>query len=101
VGRAAHPDLGEIRLHLVGTRGALVVAEARPEVAIHRRETAPRSFPHVRVAGDLDYLLMENLARAIERNEPTLLDARLGRRICATVTAALESARLGQPVTVH
>lgn len=101
VGRAAHPDLGEIRLHLVGTRGALVVAEARPEVAIHRRETAPRSFPHVRVAGDLDYLLMENFARAIERNEPTLLDARLGRRICATVTAALESARLGQPVTVH
>ncbi|MFM8286842.1 MAG: Gfo/Idh/MocA family protein [Planctomycetaceae bacterium] len=101
VGRAAHPDLGEIRLHVVGTQGALVIAEARPEVAIHRRETVPRPFSHVRVAGDLDYLLMENFARAIERKEPTLLDARLGQRICAAVTAALESARLGQPVSVE
>jgi len=101
VGRAAHPDLGEIRLHLVGTRGAMVIAEARPEVAIHRQAPPPRTFPHVRVAGDLDYLLMENFARAIDRNEPTLLDARLGRRICATVLAALESARVGQPVEVR
>lgn len=32
IGAAAHPDIGEIKLHLVGDRGAMVVAEAR-----HRR----------------------------------------------------------------
>jgi predicted dehydrogenase len=100
IGAASHPDIGEIKIHVVGSEGALVVSEARPEVAVYYRGQPPLEFRNRRIAGDNDYLLMENFARAIDTGAETILDAAAGRAICATVEAALESARSGKPVAV-
>jgi len=96
IGNAAHPDIGEIKLHIVGTRGALVISEARPEVAVYYRGQPEKEFKHRRVAIDLDHRLLENFRLAIETGSPTVLDAQAGRDICATIQAALKSATTGQ-----
>ena len=100
IGAASHPDIGEIKLHLVGSRGALVVTEARPEVGIYYRGQPATEYPNVRVADSNNFLLMEQFKTAIETGADTLLDARAGRDIAATVAAAIESGRTGQPVAV-
>ena len=100
IGNAAHPDIGEIKIHVVGTRGALVISEARPEVAVYYRGQPDREFRHRRVASDLDHRLLENFLRAIETGERTVLDAQAGRDICATIQAALASAVSGRVETV-
>ena len=43
---------------------------------------------------------MENFAQAIETDGETILDAKSGRAICATVEAAVDSGRTGVPVGV-
>ena len=96
IGVASHPDIGEIRLHLLGTKGSLVVNEARPEVAVYYRGQAAHEFRHIRVAEENNYLLMENLAKAITDGTPTILDAQGGRDICATVEACLRSGKSGR-----
>jgi predicted dehydrogenase len=96
IGAASHPDIGEIKLHLLGTAGGLVIAEARPEVAVYYRGQPEKEFRHRRVAVDNDYLLMESFAQAIDTDGETILDARAGRQMCAVVEAALASARSGQ-----
>jgi predicted dehydrogenase len=98
IGAASHPDIGEIKLHIIGTNGALVAAEARPEVALYYRGQPEGEYKHVRVADDSNFLLPETFAQAIETGGDTVLDARGGRAIFATVAAALESARTGKPV---
>lgn len=100
IGVASHPDLGEIKLHLLGERGALVVGESRPEIGVYYRGQPEAEFRHRRVAVTGDLLLMENFARAIDTGESTLLDVRASRDIAATVFAAVESARLNRPVEV-
>ncbi len=100
IGHASHPDIGEIKLHLLGTQGAFVVAEARPEISVYRRNQPPSEFKHRRVANRNDFLLMEEFARAIEKNEPTTLDVLKARNIAAVVQSALESARTGRLVPV-
>jgi len=100
IGAASHPDIGEIKLHLVGSEGALVVTEARPEVGIYYRGQPATEYPNVRVADSNNFLLMEQFKTAIETGADTLLDARAGRDIAATVAAAIESGRTGQPVEV-
>jgi predicted dehydrogenase len=100
IGAASHPDLGEIKVHVLGTAGGLVVSEARPEVAVYYRGQPEKEFRHRRVAIDNDYLLMEDFARAIDTGGETVLGARAGRAICAVVEAALESGRSGKPVEV-
>ena len=100
IGAAAHPDIGEIKLHLVGDKGAMVVSEARPEIAIYHKNQPPTEFKHRRLADENSYLLAENFAHAIDYNLPPVLDARGARDICATVLAALESAKTGKPVEV-
>jgi predicted dehydrogenase len=101
IGAASHPDLGEIKIHVLGTDGALVVGEARPEVAIYYRGQKEKEFRHRRVGVDNDYLQMEDFASAIDDDRPTMLDARAGRTICAVVQAALESAQSNAPVEVQ
>jgi predicted dehydrogenase len=101
VGSASHPDLGEIKIHVLGSAGALVIAEARPEVAVHYRGQPGKELRHRRVAGDGDYLLMEDFARAIDTGGETILGARASRAICAVVHAALESGRTHRPVEVR
>src|SRR4029079_18459736 len=59
IGAASHPDIGEIKIHFLGTEGALVVSEARPEVAVYYRGQPEYEFRHRRVDVDNDYLLME------------------------------------------
>jgi predicted dehydrogenase len=100
IGNAAHPDIGEIKLHLVGTRGAMVISEARPEVAVYYRGQPEKEFKHRRVASDLDHRLLDNFRLAIETGAPTVLDAQAGRDICAAIQAALKSATTGQVETV-
>jgi predicted dehydrogenase len=101
IGAASHPSGGEIKLHVLGTAGALVVSEARPEVGVYYRDQPPREPRQRRVAIDNDFLLAEDFARAIDTGGATILDARASRAIFATVEAALESCRCGQPVEVR
>lgn len=100
IGAASHPDIGEIKLHVLGSAGALVINESRPEVRIYYRGQPAKPNSGRRVAADLDYLLMDHFARAIDTGADTILDARAGRAICATTQAAVESGRLGRPVAV-
>lgn len=101
IGLASHPSGGEIRLHVVGTDGALVVGEARPEVGIYYRDQPPKEPRQRRVANENDLLLADHFARAIDAGGDTILDARASRAIFAAVEAALESCRTGQPVDVR
>ncbi len=101
IGAASHPDIGEIKIHVLGTAGALVISEARPEVGVYYRGQPATEFRRRRVAVDNDYLLMENFAGAIARDGETILDARAGRAICAVVLAALDSGRTGTAAEVQ
>ncbi len=100
IGAASHPDIGEIKIHVLGTEGALVVSEARPEVGVYYRGQPAAEFRHRRVAIDNDYLLMENFAQAIDSDGETLLDAQAGRAICKVVHAALDSGRTARAVDI-
>ena len=83
-----------------GSKGALVVNESRPEVAVYHREQVKGPYNR-RVASEGDFLMVESFARAIDTGGPTPLDARAGRAIAATVEAAIESGRTGNPVAVR
>ena len=100
IGAASHPDIGEIKLHIVGSEGSLVISEARPEVRAYYRNQPTNEFPSRRVANDLNYQLMEDFGNAIDNDTTTILDAQVGRDIAAAVEAALESARTGEAVDV-
>lgn len=100
IGVASHPSGGEIKLHILGSRGALVISEARPEVGVYYRQQPLREFRQRRVGGDNDFQLAENFAQAIDTNGDTILDARASLAIFNTVDAALRSCCSGQPVAV-
>lgn len=101
IGAASHPDLGEIKLHVLGSRGGLVVSEARPEISVHYRGQNQAEFRNRRIGIDDAYQLMEEFAGAIDAGLPTMLDARASRAICATVEAAVRSGRTGKLETVR
>jgi predicted dehydrogenase len=100
IGSASHPDLGEIKIKVLGTDGALVVGESRPEVAVYYRGQPEREFRHRRVGVKNDFLQMENFANSIDGKHQTMLDAHASRSIAAVVEAAIESARTDSPVEV-
>lgn len=100
IGAASHPSGGAIKLRVLGTEGALVVDESRPTVGVYYRNQPAREPREKRVAGDNDFLLAENFAQAIDTDGETILDVRASHAIFATVEAALESCRTGQPVEV-
>jgi len=93
IGNASHPDLGEIKLHLLGTEGALDIREPLPEVALDYRGRGPEVFRHERISNHYAWRLAENVSRAIDGQSTTLLDVRESRQITAIVEAALRSAR--------
>ncbi len=101
IGAASHPSGGEMRIHLVGESGALVINESRPEVGLYYRNQPPREPRHRRVAGELEFLLADNFAQALDTDGETVLGIHTARAIFATVEAALESSRTGQPVNVR
>jgi predicted dehydrogenase len=98
IGAASHASGGEIRLHVMGSSGSLVVQEARPEVGVYYRNQTPRQPRQRRVANENDFLLADDFAMAIDENRDTMLHVHASRTIFKVVEAALESARLGQPV---
>ena len=100
IGAESHPDIGEIKIRLVGTDGAAVISEARPEVSIHYKGQPDNDFRNRRIADRNNYLLAENFARAIDGEEEPVLGCLAARNICAVVTAALESAETGRSVEV-
>jgi predicted dehydrogenase len=100
IGAASHPSGGEMKLHILGSAGALVVSEARPEVGVYYRKQPPNETRQRRVANEYDFLLADNFARAIDSDGDTILDIHAARAIFATVEAARESCRSGQPVEV-
>lgn len=100
IGRPSHPNIGELRVHVIGSAGALVVAEPRPEVAVYTRALAPDDYRNRRTDEETDRRQVDLLVSALDTGGPTLLTARQGRHIVATVVAALESARTGRPCDV-
>ncbi len=101
IGLASHPSGGEIKLHVLGTDGALVVSEARPEVGIYYKNQPPKEARQRRVANENDFLLADDFVRALDENRDTILGIHASHAIFATVEAALESCRTGQPVEVR
>lgn len=100
IGNASHPDIGEIKLHLMGTEGSMVVSEARPEVGVYYRGQPDLEFPNRRVNNNNDWLLADDFARAIDTGSETSLNVHVSRAICATVHAAIESGNSGAAVQV-
>ncbi|MEO1824121.1 MAG: Gfo/Idh/MocA family oxidoreductase [Roseibacillus sp.] len=98
IGAASHPDIGEIKLHLLGSEGSLVISEARPEVAVYARDQPPAEFKHQRIADENNYLLMQNFVEALDLDCEPILNAAGARDIAATVQAALESAHSGSAI---
>lgn len=100
IGLASHPSGGEIKLHLLGTEGAAVFHEARPDVGVYYRHQPGREARQRRVASENDFLLAADFARSIETGRDTVMGVRASQRIYATFEAALRSAQTGQPVDV-
>ncbi len=95
IGAAAHPDIGEIKLHLLGSEGSLVISEARPEVSFYHRHQAPTEFKHQRIADENNFLLVDTFAKAIDEDGDTILNAKDARDIATVMRAALDSADSG------
>lgn len=100
IGASSHPSGGEIKIHVTGTAGALVMSESRPEVGLYYRNQPPREARQRRVANENDFLLAEDFRQAIEQDRDTMLGIRASRDIFATIEAALKSCQTGQPVDV-
>ena len=102
IGNASHPDIGEIKLHVLGTDGALVISESRPEVSIYYRDQPATEFKSQRLlASDNDFFLADDFARAIDTCRQTILDARTSRQITTIVNAAIQSGRSGKSEDVR
>lgn len=100
IGASSHNSGGEIKLHILGSEGALVIDESLPHVGIYYRGQPAKEPRLRRVANENDFLLAENFAQAIDQGTDTILGARASRAIFATIEAALKSCDSGQPVDV-
>ncbi len=100
-GAGSHPDSGGIKIHVLGSNGALVFDEPSPEVMVFHRGITIQDSIHQRVGGEYDFLLMEDFANAIDTDGDTMLNAQASRDIAATVEAAIESGKTGKPVDVR
>ena len=96
IGASSHPDLGEIKIHVIGSEGALVISEARPEVALYYRGQPAKEFRRIRVADENNYLLCQNFLDAIELDGQTILNVEAARDICAVVHACIRSGKSGR-----
>lgn len=101
IGLASHPSGGEIKLRVLGTRGAMVIDESRPSAGIYYRNQPAREPRQRRIANENDFLLADQFAHAIDTGGDTMLNAQASRRIYATFAAALQSCRTGAVVDVE
>ncbi len=100
IGASSHNSGGEIKLHILGSEGALVINEALPNVGIYYRGQPAKEPRQRRVASENDFLLAENFAQAIDTGNDTILGAPASRAIFATMEAALKSCDSGLAVEV-
>ena len=100
IGAASHPDIGEIKLHLIGTEGALVVSEARPEVGLYYKGQPKNEFKHIRIANDNDFLLMDGFADALDHDAELSLDVEGACNIARMIHAAQQSASEGKEILI-
>jgi predicted dehydrogenase len=100
IGLASHPSGGEMKLHIIGDAGALVLREACPDVGIYYRNQPPKEHRQRRIGSDNDFRLAENFAQAIDNDGTTILDVRASLAIFVTCEAAIESCRTGECVAV-
>lgn len=101
IGASSHNSGGEIKLHILGSEGALVINEALPQVSIHYRNQPAKEPRQRRVGNENDFLLAENFAQSIDTGDDTILGARASRAIFATIEAALKSCDSGLAVDVE
>lgn len=101
IGLASHPNGGEMKLHILGTEGALVINEALPDVGVYYRNQPPKEARRRRVASENDFVLADDFARAIDTNSDTLMNARASVEIYAVFEAALQSCRTGRVIDVE
>ena len=100
IGAASHPDIGEIKLHLIGTKGALVVSEARPEVGLYYKDQPKNEFKNIRIDNDNDFLLMDAFADALDCGTELPLDIETACNIARIIDAAQISANEGREVKI-
>jgi predicted dehydrogenase len=100
IGAASHPSGGEVTIHVVGTEGAMAIDESAPGVTVCYRGQPAKEPRRRRVANDYDFLLADDLARAIEGGGETVMGIRASHAIYATVEAALRSGQTGEVVDV-
>ncbi|HBF03077.1 MAG TPA: oxidoreductase [Verrucomicrobiales bacterium] len=100
IGAASHPDIGEIKLHLIGTAGALVISEARPEVGLYYKDQPQGEFKHLRIANRNDFLLMDAFADALDFGAELPLDVETACHIARVIRAAYQSVDEAQAVTI-
>jgi len=101
IGAASHPSGGEIKLHVLGSAGALVVSEARPEVGVYYRNQAAEGGPSAARGGRERLSAGGGLRPGHRRRRHYRHGCPRQPAIFATVAAALESCRSGQPVEVR
>jgi predicted dehydrogenase len=100
IGASSHASGGQMKLHILGTGGALVLNELHPGVEVHYRGQPAKEARQHRVNNENDFWQAEEFARVIDSDGETILDARAGLAIFDTIAAALESCRTGQVVEV-
>lgn len=98
IGVASHPSGGEIKLRLVGSRGALVFHEARPDVGVYYRQQPAGEARQRRVAIENDFLLADHFVQALDQNRQPFMNFADSLRVFECVRAALESCRCGRPI---
>ncbi len=101
IGSSSRAGRSAVKLHVLGSEGALVTNQSYPTISVYHRGQSKIDVPHRGIAGQSSsFLLVEDLAQAIDNNEETILNARGGRAISAIVQAAIDSGRCGRPVEV-
>jgi predicted dehydrogenase len=101
IGAASHPDIGEIKLHLIATHGSLVISEARPEVAIYYKDQPSAEFKHLRVANENDFLLVDGFAEALDNQREVMFNVPSACEVAKTVRAAQQSAATGHEIRIQ
>ena len=100
IGSASRAGRHGIKIHVLGSDGALVINQSSPAISVYYRGQSKTDSPYRGIGGDSSFLLAEDFVQAIDTDGETILNARAGRAICATVQAAIDSGRFGKPVDV-
>jgi predicted dehydrogenase len=98
IGLASHPSGGEIKLRVVGSRGAMVFHEARPEVGVYYRQQPAGEPRQRRVAVENDFLLADHFVQSLDENRQPFMNFEDSLKVFECIQAALQSCRCGQPV---